>query len=189
MWESTYFSLVATQFKAIRWHPVMKQEIWMMGFFADFSELVRSTNGGTTWQGRLDIIKTIMFYQLGDSLTFPMSPITDIAFDPADEKTMYLSSDWIWKSEDKGETWNWILKEFVWSVSVNPTNPKEIVAGGLSLFRTEDGGKTWTAINLPKTGATASYIEVDWLQRIVYTHLYEYLDRGNIFGVYKFYLP
>nr|NIT56465.1 hypothetical protein [Fodinibius sp.]NIV11443.1 hypothetical protein [Fodinibius sp.]NIY25048.1 hypothetical protein [Fodinibius sp.] len=116
--------------------------------------------------------------------------LSEIAFDPANENVIYLGSDWLWKSQDGGDTWNVILDSIgtYQTVAINPSNSKEIyVSAGGFLFKSTDAGQTWQSIPLPEPNSVIPWIEVDWEKRIMYTHIFSQDLSRNVLGIYKMY--
>ncbi|NIW99686.1 MAG: hypothetical protein GWN13_15840 [Phycisphaerae bacterium] len=175
--------------EVIRFHPIRANEIWVVGQGFDYAELYRSTDSGETWQDLRRILNVIFFHQYGDSSYFPQS-LSEIAFDPANENVIYLGSDWLWKSEDGGDTWSTTLDTVgvYRTVAINPFNSKEIlVSSGSALLISTNGAKTWQSIALPEPNSVISFIEVDWQKRIVYTHIFSRELSRRVLGVYKMY--
>jgi photosystem II stability/assembly factor-like uncharacterized protein len=96
--------------------------------------------------------------------TFPERPISDIAFDPNDESTIYAAFQGfatlgqqdhlghIWKTTNAGATWTNVSGDLpdipVNALAVNPFDPNDIVAGtDVGIYRTTDGGVSWLPFN------------------------------------------
>ncbi len=81
--------------------------------------------------------------------------ITRIAHVPDSSDTLYVSTRHagLFKTTDGGATWQKISKDFtdsfVWTVTVDPTNPKTVYAGTdrSGIYVSEDGGKIWRTKN------------------------------------------
>jgi photosystem II stability/assembly factor-like uncharacterized protein len=126
-------------------------------FWAAYSNgIYRSTNGGTTWTRLLGPLS------LGDAL--PFQGVTQL-----DSRTILLSGYGIWRSGDRGATWqntlsgNVLHDEFdepeftraVYRVRVDPSNPQIVYAGVFEIgerhpirtlpyvYQSLDGGRTW----------------------------------------------
>lgn len=79
-----------------------------------------------------------------------------IRFDPVAEGTMYVSTNRIYKSEDRGDTWraissvlpsnsDWAIGDF----AIAPSDPNVIYAISWNedrIYKTTDGGETWTTV-------------------------------------------
>jgi photosystem II stability/assembly factor-like uncharacterized protein len=89
--------------------------------------------------------------------------VNDAAFDPNDDKTLYVASagGGLWKSSDQGQTWKPLSDNGLWdntttsSVAISPDNSQIIYAGtgdfnggvgvyGFGIMKSNDGGGSWT---------------------------------------------
>ena len=182
VWE---FFLTGPDIVVIRFHPILTNEIWVGGQGFDSAELARSTDGGENWQDMKQIIKTILFQQHGDSLRFPQT-FSENAFDSEDGNMMYLGSDWLWKSQDGGNSWSLVLDSFVWTVADNPSNPNEIILSSDFIYKTLDGGNSWETIEMPIPNSGPGFLAMDWGKRILYTTVFNRpLEIDESPGVYK----
>ncbi|MEK6682633.1 MAG: hypothetical protein AABY79_11790 [Nitrospirota bacterium] len=103
--------------------------------------LYKSTDGGETWR------------QIKDGI--PDNGLFTLAFDPANSKRLYLSTDiGIFISNDAGEKWEHLINERremyyfpkVYSLIVDPVDAKKIYAGTEDgLLISDDGGRNWLA--------------------------------------------
>ncbi len=103
--------------------------------------LYKSTDGGETWR------------QIKDGI--PDNGLFTLAFDPKDQKKLYLSTDiGIFISNDAGEKWEHLINERremyyfpkVYSLIVDPVDTKKIYAGTEDgLLISDDGGRNWLA--------------------------------------------
>ncbi|MCD6506068.1 hypothetical protein J7M22_05515 [Candidatus Poribacteria bacterium] len=104
--------------------------------------LYRSEDGGRSWG------------KIGKGID-PLAWIYSIAIDPKDNRILYIGTEGgVYKSTDGGESWVRLdLKTTVFSIVINPLNPKIIYAGK---FKSEDGGRRWDEMsNLPTLGSPA----------------------------------
>lgn len=84
----------------------------------------------------------------------------EVAFAPSDPNMLYVSMDRnqgeVWRSTNQGDTWN--LRntgtnylsdqgDYDNAIWVSPTNPNDVVVGGIDLWRSIDGGATLTQIS------------------------------------------
>jgi photosystem II stability/assembly factor-like uncharacterized protein len=114
--------------------------------------LFRSSDAGETWQAL--------------TVTFAISPVSDIVIDPTDPLTMYVSTGRRWvdstdkgsgiiKTTDGGDTWAFVNQGLtaanISRLAVNPDNPQVLYAGANlanfeedgGIFKTVDGGAHW----------------------------------------------
>ncbi|MBI3353595.1 MAG: hypothetical protein HY034_01715 [Nitrospirae bacterium] len=103
--------------------------------------LYKSTDGGETWR------------QIKDGI--PDNGLFTLAFDPANSKRLYLSTDiGIFISNNAGKKWGHLINERremyyfpkVYSLIVDPVDTKKIYAGTEDgLLISDDGGRNWLA--------------------------------------------
>ncbi|MEW6366288.1 MAG: hypothetical protein AB1714_16805 [Acidobacteriota bacterium] len=98
----------------------------------------KSTDGGSTW--------TCMLVVGTESWDLSWG----LALDPGSPSTVYAcegrTSKKLWKSTDRGESWNTIMKgRAVSCLLVSPTASNVLYAGtqGQGVYRSTNGGKTW----------------------------------------------
>jgi photosystem II stability/assembly factor-like uncharacterized protein len=99
----------------------------------DFGTIWRSIDAGTTWQSLSQFNK-----------------VTQFAFDPLAQGTVYAAGQGLVKSTDGGATWTEIGSGFEAKVAVSPRQSGLVLAGGrnrierINYFeRSTDGGATW----------------------------------------------
>lgn len=105
-----------------------------------YGEFTKSTNGGLSFTTMLDS-------NISKEKGAWVSPLV---FHPTDPKILFAGLQNIWKSTDRGQTWNKI-SNFVGgnfrTLAVAPSNPNVIYAGAFNqMFRTTNGGTTWTEV-------------------------------------------
>ena len=115
--------------------------------------LYRSTNGGATWESLLDEV------------------VWDLDFNPQNPTVLYVCSDRVLKSIDKGETWFYAdsgtfdaerAAGMFGHLVINPNQPDMLLVSqtyGLTLrtsvtYRSEDGGKSWKSLEYPLYGVS-----------------------------------
>ena len=93
--------------------------------------------------------------------------VTPYIIDPTNSTILYTGYDKIWKTSDRGNTWtsaSQVLSssQKIRSLAIAPSNTSIIYAADLShLWKTTDGGATnWSAITLPSTATSVTYITV-----------------------------
>ena len=129
--------------------PGHENTIWAGGTAAIFSPyLLRSIDGGTTWQN----FRTIEFTE---GINF------DIAFNPDDSDQIMVSlGGGIRRSIDFGETWTTVLQApyIFYTMTPSASDASVIYASGeafqngqLFLFRTEDFGDSWQTVTVDTT--------------------------------------
>jgi photosystem II stability/assembly factor-like uncharacterized protein len=134
---------------AIVFHPTAKDVL-----FATIDEqgshngIWRSDNGGTSWK------------QLTKGLPAPTTLArTSLAIAPSKPDTMYaIAADsqdhvlGVFRSNNRGDNWTSIggthfknegQMTYGNCIVVHPTNPNQVLCGGVDLHQTTDGGKTW----------------------------------------------
>lgn len=139
------------------------------------ARLFRTTNGGSSWN---DVTGT----------TPDRYPI-DLAIDPKDSKTMYVTfggfgSGHLFKTTDAGSTWSDVtgtLPDIPTSaVAVDPSNTNNVYAGNdLGVYLSTDGGTTWAPFS---TGLPDAVIVAD-LVISPSNHSLRAVTHGN--GVYE----
>lgn len=105
-----------------------------------YGEFTKSTNGGLSFNTMLDS-------NISKEKGAWVSPLV---FHPTDPKILFAGLQNIWKSTDRGQSWNKI-SNFVGgnfrTLVVAPSNPNVIYAGAFNqMFRTTNGGTTWTEV-------------------------------------------
>ncbi len=107
-------------------------------------ELTRTTNN---WGGSVSITPS-------DSLSGAW--VTPIEMHPQDNKTIYAGYQDLFKSNDRGDTWEKIseidVESDIRAIAIAESNPDIILVAGLyELWKTDDGGENWVEIdnNLP----------------------------------------
>ncbi len=122
-------------------------------------QLYESEDAGKTW---------LRLAQIGEGDDYVLD---NIAFDPADSKTIYVA---VWSVErqrdagdlyvthDSGKTWKTIESmrgKSIRALTIAPSNPKILVAGALDgVYRSSDGAKSWHRIS-PENHAEIKNIE------------------------------
>jgi photosystem II stability/assembly factor-like uncharacterized protein len=109
--------------------------------------VIKSVDGGGTWQvhSKIDGTKNAAIAGL---------VISEMAFDPSNHETIYLSSTngGMWKSENSANSWKQILSRItIYDFYVDRNNTNRIFVVGVyddhgKVLRTLDGGKTWEEI-------------------------------------------
>lgn len=96
--------------------------------------ILRSTDLGNTWH----VLGLSTVGSFSRVLINPGSPSTIMA-------SAMNASEGVWKSSDKGLTWNRIYKGQVFDMSMNPNDPLEwfIAVEDSGIMSTSDGGTTW----------------------------------------------
>ena len=143
---------------------------------------VRSTNGGGKWG-------TIFSY--ADSKEYP-SWITPIAMDPQNSKTIYIGHYNVWKSTNRGDSWENIsgfsgsaqMKTLV----IAPSDPLVIYAGySTYIYASYDGGGSWDKIVTSGQSITDIAVHPTNPDKIWYTvsgyssdnKVYEYVNENS----------
>jgi hypothetical protein len=114
---------------------------WQWGY------VMRSADGGATWE----------FSEGVPEGSFWMAP--DLVVDPLNPGSVYASGYWLWKSTDRGSTWNPTgLTGGVYTVAIDPQLPTTIYAPtAAGAFKTTDAGWSWTPINAGLTDVLTAY--------------------------------
>ena len=113
------------------------------------NRLFKSTDGGYTWNVKLD------------------NNVFDVAIDPNDPTIVYASTpNNIYKSTDKGETWEGIgieQKFISQTVIINPQNANTLLTGthNYGIFITYDQGNNWFGSNTGLDNVRTRDIEID----------------------------
>lgn len=128
------------------------------------SGLQRSEDGGQSWRkipGNLD-------------------PVYRLVAHPKEEATLFAANGvGLWKSDNRGETWNIISNEFNASAAlafgVNPVHSNEMLSYGpkLKLAKSTDGGRTWKTL--------ADYLGGD----VVYLFAYDPNNGSTVYALTK----
>jgi photosystem II stability/assembly factor-like uncharacterized protein len=128
---------------------------WDFAGGPEYGWLYRSLDAGDTWNAL--------------TVTFPISPVTDIMIDPSDSQTIYVATGrrfidntnlgtGVLKSIDGGESWTLVNQGFttlsISRLAINPSDSQMLYAGanprdsqaGNGVFKTVDGGSQWTRV-------------------------------------------
>lgn len=139
--------------------------------------MLRSANGGTDWQ----VANTI---KDRTDVSLAGTNVTNIKFKPGSNDILYISSsnNGMFMSEDGGNTWTQILKDFnAYDFTFDPNNVDVLYVTGISanhgrVLVTKDSGKSWQEIyNEATTKNEVSAIYAETSQR-----LYIGLGDGNL---------
>ena len=118
-----------------------------------YGDIYRSMNGGGS------------FTQITNSLPETGGWVTPYVQDPTDPQTLYVGLVNVWKSTDRGDSWN-AISSFATSanltiVEVAPSNPDVIYVGtGSTLNKTTNGGISWQGISNPPGAGTVTYLAI-----------------------------
>nr|MBC8329089.1 PDZ domain-containing protein [Planctomycetota bacterium] len=135
-------------------HPTDSTTMWIA---TASGGLLKTTNGGTTWEHQFDHEDTVA---LGDVTVAPSNP--DIVWVGTGENNPRNSVSWgdgIYKSLDGGATWKHMgLKQSFQTgrILIHPEDPEVVYVGALGrlygpneqrgLYKTTDGGENWTKV-------------------------------------------
>jgi photosystem II stability/assembly factor-like uncharacterized protein len=154
---ATVFCLWSSPAFAHRPHDVISQVEVSPDFETDNTVYIlvrnnfyKSTDGGNNWTR---LIKGLNF----------KGELSALSLSPLDKNLLYLGSrsDGIYKSEDKGESWqkvnNGLETNFINFVEIAPSDPNIVAAVGLEkgVYLTKDGGKNWSNV-FPTTALITS---------------------------------
>jgi photosystem II stability/assembly factor-like uncharacterized protein len=162
---------------SISFNPNNSQQIWVGGRSGfETPKLLKSIDGGNDWEDKTGNISE--FTQLLDE-------VNAITFHPKNPDIIYVClSRKIIKTMDGGNNWRQLdsdlngenefndpdLDKFTYfkDLSINPANPKEMLAAGKFLYYSKDEGITWEVI--PDT-TRSGFIDliVNWENRTAYT--------------------
>ena len=132
-WTPAYYmDNVSSYYANIVFDPRDNQIVYS----ADYSRVLRSTDGGVSW---------------GQLLHSP-AYVNAVAVDQnsgTPSQTLYAGGDGVWKSTDFGSHWNEVgLTGGVNSLSVDPSNGLTVYAGSSNgVYKTTNGGENWNPIN------------------------------------------
>ena len=117
--------------------------------------------------------------------------VTPWAMDPNNRQVLYAGYDQVWKSTNRGDSWQPISPIFtdhkLRSLAIAPSNSNVIYTASLTqLFKTSDGGANWFDITagLPSTvqGPYISYITVDPQDpNIIYVTFHNYVRGEKVY--------
>ncbi|MDD4673290.1 MAG: T9SS type A sorting domain-containing protein [Bacteroidales bacterium] len=122
--------------------------------------------------------------------------VSPYIIDPIDNKTLYLGYSDVWKTQDRGNSWQKIsnlnIYQDIRSMAISESNPNHLYIAGLySFYCTTNGGESWNNLTskLPNSINSISYITVDssspehiWITYSGYelgAKVYESFDGGN----------
>ena len=121
-----------------------------------------------------ELFSGLEFRSVGPAFT--SGRISDIAIHPTNESVWYVAvgSGGVWKTENRGVTWNPIFDEqpvySIGCITIDPNNPHTIWVGtgenvggrhvgfGDGIYKSEDDGKTWKNMGLPKSNHLSKII-------------------------------
>ena len=144
--------------------------------------LYKSTDGGSTWSVSNSGIIPKKSY-----IASPPS-VYDIAIDPKDHKTLYITTaEGVYKSTDSGTSWAWaggdLLKSGAGSIAISPVDSKILyVASSMNgVCKSIDGGNTWNSLG----SESVSVVAIDLLNsNVIYAGggkgIFKSTDSGNI---------
>lgn len=150
---------------------------------------------GTVYYGQID--RTTNHWLSSTNITPPAEGawVTPYVIDPNDPATLYGGYDELWKTTNRGDTWDQISsvdpQGKILSIAVAPSDSRYICFADYSqIWRTTNGGNAWTNIthNLPSGSANIEYISIDkdnpdiiWVALSGYSNpgVYESADGGN----------
>ena len=147
--------------------------IQQAGIDATVGALVRSNDGGTTWQ-RLS--------------TGPQQKqrIQSLAVDPRQPRILYAGTNRaVYKSVDGGSTWKPTALSsvgFVWSLKMHPGLGDVYAGTDRGLFRSHDGGATWVRYSQGLEGAHVFALAFSPSSaQTVYAAVVDFCERGGVF--------
>ncbi len=122
----------------------------------DGAGIFRSTDAGTTWLP-IGGASIPAYSRIGALLVHPTNP--DILYASIPQGNIDTETHGIWRSTDRGASWQQIVKGRTRELIMNPQNPAvlytvstKLSAGGTAarygVLKTIDGGDTWQALNL-----------------------------------------
>lgn len=135
--------------------------------------ILMTTDGGQTWTKSLDWSRN---QERG---------VWAVRFDPTNHNTLWAATtEGVYVSRDAGATWSQSLNVIMATdLSINPSNPQEIVAAvgnqqstGFGIYRTTNGGASWTRIT---AGLPTAWIGKAQLDRHPTDHATVYVSIGN----------
>lgn len=150
-WQLLRYIAPEISFHSLRIHPENPQIMWVIHSGGPFggSYILKSSDGGMTWQG------------FSEPLAYISEYIDDLELHPQDVNTVFLGAGGIvYKTEDLGDTWVQILSgasldiNFSW-ITIDDQQPDHILVLGTnntvfrSILESWDGGASWTEINYP----------------------------------------
>lgn len=126
--------------------------VYVAGFEGSQLRLLRSADGGSTWQYR----------DTGLGFNFLLS----LAIDPAAPSTLFAGTNTgLYRSQDSGQTWTRLpgFQSQVNDVVTAPTKPTAVyvVVDGFGVKRSTDGGETWVTIRSGLAGANIFELAID----------------------------
>jgi photosystem II stability/assembly factor-like uncharacterized protein len=147
--------------------------IQQAGIDATVGALVRSNDGGTTWQ------------RLSNGPQ-QKQRIQSLAVDPRQPRTLYAGTNRaVYKSVDGGSTWKPTALSsvgFVWSLKMHPGLGDVYAGTDRGLFRSHDGGATWVRYSQGLEGATVAALAFSPSSaQTVYAAVVDFCERGGVF--------
>ncbi|MCX7930087.1 MAG: PKD domain-containing protein, partial [Chlorobi bacterium] len=146
-WSSNTDTLAVLGISAIAFHPSNSQIIFIGTGDRDARDtygvgILKSTDGGATWQSTGLSWTTNQNRVVSDILIFPNNPSTMLA----------ATSNGIWRSTDGGQSWSQQTSAYTMELRLHPTNPTIVFAstysqsGGAAILRSTNSGLNWTTV-------------------------------------------